>query len=100
MKLNVIVSGTLTAKVENKAVSDILSGVLNQRVNVPPSNRTIGPKALLAKVHYRQGGDSKTIAVGEKNTLIIEANEHGRLYFGVDNRYANSNGSFTVALSW
>jgi TolB-like protein len=100
MKLNVIVSGALTAKAENKAMSEVLSGVLGKRVNLPPSNRTIGPKALLAKIHYRQGGDSKTITVGEKNTLLIEANEYGRLYFGVDNRYANSNGSFTVSLSW
>jgi TolB-like protein len=100
MKLNVVVTGTLTAKAENKAVSDVLSGVLRQRVDLPPSNRTIGPKALLAKIHYRSGGDSKAIAVGEKNTLMVEANEYGRLYFGVDNRYANSNGSFTVMLSW
>ncbi|HMG75025.1 MAG TPA: FlgO family outer membrane protein [Pyrinomonadaceae bacterium] len=100
MKVNVIVSGALTAKAENKAMSDVLSGVLKQRVNLPPSNRTIGPKALLARIHYRNGGDSKTIAVGEKNTLMVEANEYGRLYFGVDSRYANSNGSFTVAVSW
>ena len=100
MKLNVTVTGTLTAKSDNRAVSDVLSGVLRQRVNVPPSNRTIGPKALLAKIHYRNGGDSKTLAVGEKNTLIVEPNEYGRLYFGVDRRYANSSGSFTVTLTW
>ncbi|HXI24347.1 MAG TPA: FlgO family outer membrane protein [Pyrinomonadaceae bacterium] len=100
MRLSVVVSGSLTAKVQNKAVSEILSGVLKQPVNVPPSNRSIGPKALLARIHYRTGGDSKTIAVGEKNTLIVEANEYGRLYFGVDNRYANSLGAFTVNLSW
>jgi hypothetical protein len=100
MKLNVTVTGALTAKSDNRAVSNVLSGVLRQPVNVPPSTRTIGPKALMAKIHYRNGGDSKTIAVGEKNTLIVEANEYGRLYFGIDNRYGNSNGAFTVNLTW
>ena len=100
MKINVTVTGVLTAKSENRVMSDVLSGVLKQRVNVPPSNRTIRPKALLARIRYRNGGESKSIAVGEKNTLLVEADEFARLYFSVDNRYANSNGSFTVTLSW
>jgi TolB-like protein len=100
MKLNVIVTGDLTAKSDNRAVSDVLSGVLRQRVNVPPSTRTIGAKAVIVKIHYRNGGDSKPLAVGATNTLIVENNEYGRLYFGIDSRYTNSNGSFTVTVKW
>lgn len=100
MKLNVTVTGGLSAKSDNRAVSSVLSGVLRQPVNVPPSTRTIGPKALMAKIHYRNGGDSKTVAVGATNTLSVENNEYGRLYFGVDSRYTNSGGSFTVTVSW
>lgn len=100
MKLNVVVRGALSTKSDNRPISDVLSGVLKQRVNLPPSNRTIGPKALLAKIRYRNGGESKVVAVGEKNTLIIGADEYGRLYFGVDNRYSNSSGSFEVTLNW
>jgi hypothetical protein len=54
----------------------------------------------MAKIHYRNGGESKTIAVGARNTLSVENNEYGRLYFGVDSRYANSSGSFTVTVNW
>lgn len=100
MKLNVIVTGVLTAKADNKVMSDVLSGVLKQRVNLPPSNRTVGPNALLAKIRYRKGGDSKVLVVGEKNTFSVEANEYGRLYFGVDNKYANSSGFFNVTVTW
>jgi TolB-like protein len=100
MQLNVNVRGSLATKRENRAVSDILSGVLKQRVNLPSSTKTVGPNALLAKIRYRNGRDSKTITVGEKNTLLVEANEYGRLYFGIIERYANSNGSFTVTVSW
>jgi hypothetical protein len=100
MKLNVTVTGGLLAKSDNRAVSSVLSGVLRQPVNVPASTRTIGPKALMAKIRYRNGGESKTLAVGATNTLSVENNEYGRLYFGVDRRYANSSGSFTVTVNW
>lgn len=100
MKLNVTVAGALTAKSDNRAVSNVLSGVLRQPVNVPPSTRTVGPRALIAKIHYRNGGDSKMIAVGPQNTLTVENNEYGRLYFGVDSKYAKSEGSFSVTVSW
>lgn len=100
MKLNVTVTGALMTKSDNRAVSNVLSGVLRQPVNVPPSTRTIGPRALMAKIHYRNGGESKTIAVGATNTLSVENNEYGRLYFGVDSRYTNSGGSFTVTVKW
>jgi hypothetical protein len=100
MKLTLSVSGSLVAKRENRAVSDVLSGVLKQRVNLPPSNKTIGPNALLAKIRYRNGGDSNVIVVGEKNMLIVEANEYGRLYFGITSKHANSNGYFMVIVSW
>lgn len=100
MKVTVTVSGTLTSKSDNRAVSDVLSGVLKQRVNVPPSTKSINAKALLAKIHYGNGGESRTITMGPQTTLTVEKNESGRLYFGVDTRYAKSEGSFSVTVSW
>lgn len=100
MKFDVTATGSLTAKSDNRAVSNVLSEVLGQRVNIPPSTRTVGPKALFAKIQNRNGRYSKPVVVGEKSSFTIESNEAGRLYFGIDSKYAKYSGSFAVTLNW
>lgn len=100
MKLNISVTGELKAKVQNKAASDVLGEVLKQRVSLPANERTTGPKALFAKIRLRGGGESRTVAIGEKISLVVADNEYGRLYFGVADKYSRSDGSFEVTVSW
>jgi len=70
----------------------------------PSSNYPLpsaGPGTLIAKIRYRQGGDSNILAVGTNNTLTAEQGEYGRLWLGINDDYFNDNrGSFTVRVRW
>ncbi len=100
MKLDILVGGVLTVKVDNPGASKILSGILKRSVDVPPTTKTVGPNALISKIRYTNGNDSNILTIGGSNTLIVEEGEFGRLYFGVNQSYSDSSGYFTVNVKW
>lgn len=100
MKIELMVSGGLTAKVDNSVYGNILSDVFKRRINVPATSKRIGGKALVAKIRYQKGGDSNVLTIGDQNTLTAEAGEYGRLYFAVSDKYSSAAGELTVILKW
>ncbi len=57
--------------------------------------------ALIARIHYRQGGDSNIILVGTGNTLQVDTGEYGRLWLGInDDSFGDNKGAFTVRVRW
>lgn len=99
-KVEVTVNGTLTNKIDNKPIGNILGKIIKQPVNVPPTIQKIGPTSLYAFVKYPSGRTAGQGAVGSNNTLEIKGEEAGRLFFFVDKKYAKSNGYFEVTLRW
>jgi hypothetical protein len=60
-----------------------------------------GAGTLIAKIRYRQGGDSNILAVGTRNVLTAEPGEYGRLWLGInDDSFGDNSGSFTVRIRW
>jgi hypothetical protein len=100
MKLEVVASGKVYISKQPSMGNVLLGGVLgNSATRLPP--RSVGPAALLAKIHLTNGGESKTVAVGEKNTLTVESGEYGRLFFGINDRNVSDNsGYFIVRVRW
>lgn len=100
MHLEMIATGRVFITSQNSTSNQILSGLLNRnRRAVPP--RSVGTTALLAKIQYSRGGESIVLKVGDKNTLIVEAGEAGRLLLGIDDKNVRDNsGHFTVTIKW
>ncbi len=99
MRLEVTASGRIYISNQNSASNRILGDIINRGTPLPP--RSVGPNALLAKIKYPRGGESKTLRVGERNTLIIQEGEQGRLLFGIDDKNVNDNsGYFSVRVKW
>lgn len=99
MRLEVTASGRIYISNQNSASNRILGDLINKGTPLPP--RSVGPNALLAKIRYPQGGESKIVRVGERNTLIIQEGEQGRLLFGIDDRNVKDNsGHFSVRIKW
>ena len=60
-----------------------------------------GRGALIAKLAFRNGGESGVVFVGARNTLTVDAGEYGRLLLGInDDRTDDNRGEFVVRLSW
>lgn len=60
-----------------------------------------GVGALLAKIRYRNGGDSNILVVGRQGGGTVEQGEYGRLLLGINDDYFRDNsGSFTVRVRW
>jgi TolB-like protein len=99
MRLEVVASGRIYVTSTNSASNQILGGLINRGTPLPP--RSVGPNALLAKIRYSRGGESNVLRVGDKNTLIIQEGEQGRLFFGIDDKNVRDNsGYFTVRIRW
>ena len=59
------------------------------------------PGALLARIHYRQGGASNILVVGTSNSLQADRGEYGRLWLGInDDSFGDNSGAFTVRIRW
>jgi curli biogenesis system outer membrane secretion channel CsgG len=99
MRIEVTASGRIYISSQHSASNRILGDLINRGTPLPA--RTVGPKALLAKIKYQRSGESKPLRVGESNTLIIQEGEQGRLFFGIDDKNLTDNsGSFTVRVKW
>jgi TolB-like protein len=99
MRLEVTASGRIYVSSQNSASNRILGGLINRGNPLPA--RSVGPTALLAKIKYAKGGESKPLRVGEKSTLTIQDGEQGRLFFGIDDKNLTDNsGSFSVRVKW
>lgn len=100
MRLQVNASGRVYITGENSASNQILGPLLNRNGRaVAP--RSVSTTALLAKIKYTRGGESDVLRVGDKNTLIVEDGEAGRLLFGIDDKNVRDNsGYFTVMVKW
>jgi hypothetical protein len=60
-----------------------------------------GVGALIAKIRYRNGGDSNILFVGRQGGGTTEQNEYGRLMLGINDDYFRDNrGSFRVTIRW
>lgn len=67
--------------------------------SLPVSNAGTG--ALLAKIRYRNGGESNIVVVGTSRSLIIDPGEYGRLWLGINDDYTRDNsGSFNVKVRY
>ncbi len=65
----------------------------------PVPNTATG--ALIAKIRYRQGGDSNVAVIGTNNRVTIEAGEYGRFWLGINDDYTGDNsGAFSVRLRY
>jgi TolB-like protein len=107
MRLEVTASGSITSSgvSRTEAVArSVLNDILKGKTSSPPrqpARQIVGPSALFAKIRYSKGGDSNSLVVGGRNTLVVEQGEFGRLYFGIDSRYLrDASGSFSVTVKW
>lgn len=99
MRLEVTASGRILISSQNSATNRILGDLINKGSPLPP--RAVGPNALLAKIKYPHGGESNALRIGERNTLIIQEGEQGRLFFGIDDKNVKDNsGHFSVRVKW
>ena len=99
MRLEVTASGRIYVSNQNSASNRILGDLINKGTPLP--SRSVGPSALLAKIKYPSGGESNPLRIGERNTLIIQEGEQGRLFFGIDDKNLNDNsGYFSVRVKW
>lgn len=99
MRLEVTASGRVLISNPNSATNRVLGDLINKGSPLPP--RFAGPNALLAKIKYPRGGESNALRIGERNTLIVEEGEQGRLFFGIDDKNVKDNsGYFSVRVKW
>jgi len=62
---------------------------------------TAGVGALIAKIRYRDGRESRITLIGSDRTLNIDPRESGRLFLGVNDDYLRDNrGAFNVRVRW
>jgi hypothetical protein len=67
--------------------------------SLPLPNAGVG--ALIARIRYRQGGDSNIVPIGASNRLTVEQGEYGRLWLGINDDYTGDNsGSFSVKIRY
>ena len=99
LRLEVTSSGRIYLSNQNSASNRLLGDLINRGTPLPP--RAVGPSVLLAKIKYSGGGESRPIRVGEKNTLVIQEGQQGRLFFGIDDKNVTDNtGYFSVRVKW
>lgn len=99
MRVELTATGRIYRSSQNSPTNRILGDLINRGNPLPP--RSVGPNALLAKIKYAVGGESKPLRVGDKNTLTIQDGEQGRLFLGIDDRNLTDNsGSFSVRVKW
>ena len=99
MRLEVTASGRIYISNQNSPSNRIIGEIINKGTPLPP--RSVGPNALIAKIKYPNGGESKPLRIGERNTLIIQEGEQGRLFFGIDDKNVKDNsGYFSVRVKW
>lgn len=61
--------------------------------------RNAGVGAVIAKVRYRDGGESSPVFIGTSNQ--VNTDEYGRLWIGVnDDNFSDNKGSFRVTIRW
>jgi hypothetical protein len=66
---------------------------------LPAPNAGLG--ALIARIRYRQGGDSNIVFVGTTQTLTVDQGEFGRLWLGINDDYTGDNsGAFSVRIRY
>ncbi|HZS03347.1 MAG TPA: LecA/PA-IL family lectin [Blastocatellia bacterium] len=98
MIIEVTASGTISIGNNRRVGAD---GDNSQRgsSSLPLQNAPAG--ALLAKIRYRQGGDSAVVPVGTSNRLNVEQGEYGRLWLGINDDYTGDNsGTFSVRIRY
>jgi len=60
-----------------------------------------GVGALIGKIRYRDGRESRITLIGSDRSLTIDPRESGRLYLGVNDDYLRDNrGAFNVRVRW
>lgn len=63
--------------------------------------QSAGVGALIAKIRFRSGTDSRLRFVGSSSQMIIGSNESGRLFLGINDDYLLDNsGSYRVTIRW
>ncbi len=99
MQLTVSASGTISLGSGRRCDANGAPGVGLANLTFPMRNAYMG--ALIAKIRYPNGKDSKKVKVGVSNTLRIEENESGRLFFGINDLTLSDNkGVYRIAVRW
>ena len=100
MRFEIIAEGAIDIGANYRSVGP--EGEMRARVSTsryPVPDQGVG--AIIAKIRYRNGGDSNILYVGRNGSGNTEANEYGRLLIGINDDYFKDNrGSFTVRVRW
>jgi hypothetical protein len=100
MTFQITATGTIDIGQNYRSVSP--DGETRARVSTsryPVQDAGVG--ALIAKIRYRNGGDSNILYVGRNGGGTTDNNEYGRLMLGVNDDYLKDNrGSFSVTIRW
>lgn len=97
MKITITASGSI-ATAPGSSVDpngDVLGGRFASGLPLPSA--PLG--ALIATLVYQRGGNSQVLVVGRQNTFLVEPNEYGRLWVGInDSNCADNTGEFVVTI--
>lgn len=99
MRLELTASGKISHGQGRQAGPGGAPGIGAVNLFLPMRSAFMG--ALIAKIRYQNGKESKKVAVGARNTFVVGENESGRLFFGINDNSMNDNqGSFNVTVRW
>lgn len=99
MRFEVTASGTISLGEGRQADPKGVPGFGTANLFLPMKSAYMG--ALIAKLRYPNGKESKKIAVGVRNTFQVGENESGRLFLGInDFTMSDNQGSFSVTVRW
>jgi hypothetical protein len=99
MRIQIEASGTIHLGGGRQSGPNGLPGVGAANLFFPVKSAFMG--TLVAKTRLSNGKDSKKVAVGTRNTLMIEENEYGRLFLGInDSPVSDNQGSYMVSIRW
>lgn len=99
MRLEVVASGTISLGQGRNAGPGGVPGFGAANLFFPMKSAYMG--ALIAKLRYPNGKESKKVAVGARNSLLVDDNESGRLFLGInDSTMSDNEGSFSVTVRW
>ena len=72
----------------------------NVRTSIYPIPSS-GVGALIAKIRYRNGSDSRLRFIGSSDQMRLGSGEYGRLFVGVnDDVFSDNGGSYRVTIRW
>jgi hypothetical protein len=97
--IEIIAEGQITISANRRTGPDG-----DRNANVRTSTYPIqssGVGALIARIRYRNGNDSRLRFIGSSNQMRIGSGENGRLFIGVnDDVFSDNGGSYRVTIRW